>query len=650
MARGRRSKSDNMTKSRSRDIVRKLTGVTGPPEFQDFEYFAEKYLRIMNRPESSSGKDPSDRGRMGMVVPFKLNFVQKDLLARIEAAKAAGKPGRFVILKARRMGLSTLAEGIIGHRCMTQTDRKARIIAHDEDSTDTIFSMLKTFWERMPDGKSEGEEDLRPAARRNNDRRLWLTHPLDESAGLNSEIRVSPALSRDAARSTEIHYFHGSEVAFWPDAKSLMGGLMPILSDDPETLVLMESTANGVGGWFYDKFWEAYNKTDKQGRPIDTDWEAVFYPWHFMPNYQTPIPSELSWEEACRRFDGTLKQMILKYDLSPEQAWWAYKTWQDKLGRDWTWFKQEFPSNPEEAFAFSGRKAFDTDHLSAIQQKYVKNPYFVGDIFDAAEMPEAARINYASTMEPDIRLDEGVELPPLWIWEMPKEGVEYIVATDPSAGMTAGDYTAIQVVEAQTRRQVAEWVGTAKPWPTAERAILLAVYYNEALLSWEIEGPGRAVSDAVDHSEYWRVVERVDPNTIAVERKWGWSTNRATKPRMVESGRSVIDNELQGCIRSERLMVQAQEYKEWYKEPVRRDMVDEGETKAGRVKYGAPPGNHDDAVMAWLQALIVADQEFGVARRPSDIEKERDLRPELSRVRWSDDDFAKKWYEGGTEL
>ena len=635
-----------MSISNSREICWRLTETD---EYQDFGAFAPRFLRIMNKPEASSATAREDRGRMGKIVPFTMNAVQEDLARRIEARRAAGKPGRFVVLKARRMGISTLVEGTIAHRCMTQKDRKARIIAHDEDSTDTIFAILKTFWERMPDG--HGEEDaLRPATRRNNDRRLWMTHPLDESAGLNSDIRVSPAMSRDAARSTEIHYFHGSEVGYWPDAKALMGGLMPILSDDPETLVVMESTANGVGGWFYDKFWEAFTGKDKKGRPVDTDWIGVFYPWHFMPNYTRPLPEGMTAEVALDRFDDTLREMVVKHDLSMEQAWWAYKTWIDKLGRDWTWFKQEFPSNPEEAFAFSGRKAFDSERLGEVKRLYVRPAMFAGDIFDAADMPDNARINYAATMEPDVRQMVAPHPSPLWVWENPQEGREYVVAVDPSSGSTAGDYTCIQVIDAHTRAQVAEWLGTAKPWVTAEKAILLAIRYNEAILSWEVEGPGHAISDAIDHSEYWNPVERQDPNSMTMETKWGWSTNRATKPRMVEAGRTVLDGPLPDCIRSSRLMVQAEEYKEWYKAPLSKEMVDEGEAKAKRVKYGAPPGNYDDSVMAWLQALLVADQEYGVAQRPGDRPTTRDSRPELSRTTWDNDGSGTAWYDGGWEL
>jgi len=636
-----------MTVKRSREIAERLTETE---EYRDFPNFSGKYLRVLNRPETSM------HGKVGQTVPFVLNPVQEDFFQRMMKAREEGRPGRFIVLKARRMGLSTVTQAFMFHQCLTNRDRRAFVTAVDRITTNNIFMMAKKMYDNLPRkasssggkkkysspeelladiDKKEDELDLRPELRRNNDNELWMTHPLDETAGLNSKFEVSVADNVHSTRGFEIHYFHGSEIAFWNDPETFMLGLMQTLSDDPETLVVLESTANGSGGYFHREFWKAWNKEDSEGNPIESDWEAVFYPWWEMPNYRREVPDGVSFDDLLKRFDDTLLGMIQEYDLTPDQAYWAYRVWMDKCQGDWDLFKQEYPGKPEEAFAFSASRVFEEPDLARIECVSTRTPIFVGKIADTSDRVESeSRVNLAGYMKPELLPPSASGEEDLWVWEHPQEDVRYVVAVDPSAGRSSGDWTAIQVVRSDTRVQVAEYRGRCEAMPTAEMAVLLALRYNNALLSWEINGVGHAVSLGIMQTEYWNLYQREQVESVNFDARYGWSTTLATKPIMVHVGIDIVRARMP-VIRSSRLVKEMRMFMELTKKSTSSLALVSGDETYKRVKVGAPPGEHDDLVMAWLQAQAVCDIEHGSANRLDPRAKEL---PPPNWTKWDDDE------------
>src|SRR6185312_17250646 len=73
-------------------------------------------------------------------------------------------------------------------------------------------------------------------------------------------------------------------VAFFPDAKTTMLGLLQSVPDQPNTMVVLESTANGVGDWFHD-MWVKAERGENEFTPI-------FLPWFIQPEYTRKFRSE----------------------------------------------------------------------------------------------------------------------------------------------------------------------------------------------------------------------------------------------------------------------------------------------------------------------------------------------------------------------
>jgi len=228
-------------------------------KLKNFEFYAPKFLKI--------------RDKKGLTVPLVLNSAQRIVYERIKVLKALGKAIKLIILKARQQGISTLAEGLIFHDTASRKGRKSKIVAHDPESTTAIFEMTKFYYDNLP-------ENIAPIKRYDSTKRLVFENPDDKmrrgSAGLRSSIQVATANKKEVRGST-IQNFHASEIAFWPDAEKLMLAALQEIPDHSDTMIILESTGNGVGGYFYDTYWAAKRK--------ENDFEAIFLPWHIFPYY-----------------------------------------------------------------------------------------------------------------------------------------------------------------------------------------------------------------------------------------------------------------------------------------------------------------------------------------------------------------------------
>ena len=130
-----------MSLKRSREIAERLTTTE---RFEDFPKFCETYLKVLNRPETSM------QGKVGETVTLSLNPIQLDFYEKIQRAKREGRPGRFIVLKARRMGLSTVTQALAFHQCLTNRDRRAFVTAVDRITTNNVFLMAKKMYDNLP--------------------------------------------------------------------------------------------------------------------------------------------------------------------------------------------------------------------------------------------------------------------------------------------------------------------------------------------------------------------------------------------------------------------------------------------------------------------------------------------------------------------
>ena len=247
------------------------------------------------------------------LVPLTLNRAQHALIRSLT--------GRDLVLKARQLGISTIVQA---HLFLTAIQRTARIgtLAHDAATTDKLRDMAQFFYEGLP-------EDVQPKRSINNATKA--TYP-----ATHSTVYIATAGNRTAGRGGTYSHVHGSEVAYWKDAAYLMAGLMQGVPTDGQ--IILESTANGQRGWFYEQCMRALDG--------DSAWTLHFFPWWYDDGYRVETPPlVLTSEEA---------HLARTHGLDDAQIAWR-RAKQRELGE---LFAQEYPESAQGAFISSGRGYF----------------------------------------------------------------------------------------------------------------------------------------------------------------------------------------------------------------------------------------------------------------------------------------------------
>ena len=252
-------------------------------------------------PEVTSGllEELTIRDNRARLAPLRLNPGQQILLDAVNAQRAAGRPVRVVLLKARQFGGSTLTQALLFLDALLCSGRESWIVAHNFESSRALFSMARRFFENWP-----CDPPLRA-----------LTATRDELVLDNkSRIFASTAGNVRTGRGFTLHALHASEVAYWPDAEAAMLSLLQTVPDTPGTTVIIESTANGMGGWFHD-LW----RTARAGA---NNFAPVFVGWQHVAEYALAFGNEKERREFEASMDDEEIEIMGAHGLSPEQMRW----------------------------------------------------------------------------------------------------------------------------------------------------------------------------------------------------------------------------------------------------------------------------------------------------------------------------------------
>lgn len=301
----------------------------------DFYHYAHKALVIRTKEEGNK--------------PFRLNDAQKYIHERIEEQlKKTGKV-RAIVLKGRQQGCSTYVEGRFYWKVSHLFGVRAFILTHDQDATNNLFEMVQRYHENCP-------EIIRPSAGSLNAKELLFD-------SLDSGYKVGTAGNKAVGRSSTVQFFHGSEVAFWPNAHEHAKGLLQAIPDADGTEIILESTANGVGNYFHSQ-WELAISGESGFIPI-------FVPWFWQKEYRKDLPEDFELDED----EMELRSL---YSLNDEQIYWRRQKINDLSvsGVDGLHsFRQEYPCNSEEAFQASGIDSLIPSDYVVKAMKATEVPY-----------------------------------------------------------------------------------------------------------------------------------------------------------------------------------------------------------------------------------------------------------------------------------
>jgi len=410
--------------------------------------------------------------------------------------------GQSKIIKIKKMGVremidlqtsvgTYIAEGFVSHNttnaCIDGLDDvlfnrnfKFTIIADSLNHAKEIFEKIQVAWDNFPL------------------RRLYQSDT--ESAREISFNNGSIARVTTSARSTTVNRLHISELgeiaAKYPKkAREIITGSIPAVPTKGR--VDIESTAKGETGLFYELCQEFMDKEPKS--PLD--FKFHFFGWiddkDCSLEGDIPIPQDL-------------KEYQKKHNISDSQIKW-YSEQRKSLKED---IKQEYPTYPDEAFMYSGRKFYDQD----IVDSYMDN-----------------------TQE---GRKEGN-----WIYyEEYKPGHRYGLGADVSEGVgRASNTIVIWDFTPEKPKIVAEYENNEiAPDLFAHEIKNGGEKYGMAVVAPERNNPGHATITELKHIypvnniySYTRTDRRSDEKTKLL----GWDTNLTTKPKMMyELRRAVHDN------------------------------------------------------------------------------------------------------------
>lgn len=445
--------------------------------YDDFEFYAKNAIKIRT-------KDADVR-------PLVLNEPQKKLHAAIEAQRKATGKVRIIILKARQQGFSTYTSGRMYWTLSQRKARKGLVVAHQADSSRTLFDMYRRTHAEMP-------ELLKPTTSYSSRKELAFSN-------LDSSIMVTTAGGEGVARGETFTDAHLSECSFWPSATASdnLNALLQAIPNAPDTSIYIESTANGMSGVFYDLWKGAIEGTNG------------FYPffsgWQDTPEYIEEVPEgfERTYEE---------EDLVKELGLSDEQLMFRRrKIAQNGLDK----FNQEYPSNAEEAFIASGRPVFD--------------PAKIHKMLSECEPPLYQMALEGQTFEKHTRGE-------LKVWKERDLNDVYYIGADVALGIQNGDYSVAQILDSQ-KRLVASWRGHIHPDAYADVLYALGNYYNEATICVENNSHGlltaiRLGRDLAYPYTYTEVAEGAlnDRDSFTI----GFRTTSKTKPLIIDRLRAAL--------------------------------------------------------------------------------------------------------------
>lgn len=531
--------------------------------------FIENYVKI--------------RTKDSKIVPFIINSPQQKLYDIIKEQKQNGKPVRIIILKARQMGFSTMTEGLIYTETSVNKLINSGIITHSDVATNNLFNMFKLMYEQVPG-------PLKPELKASNAKELIFDN--EKGTGLKSKIKCMTAGSNGVGRSDTFNNLHLSELAFWPgDVKQTMTGLLQAVPNLPNTMLIVESTANGFN--YFKTMWDqAVNR--------DNDFIPLFVGWNELPEYTMKYTG----------FDLTSEEIQLKkqFNLTDDQLTWRRWCIKNNCSGDIDQFKQEYPITPEEAFIATGNCVFD-QQLIIDRLKSVPDPIDVGMFKYDYINEQISNIKWVSD-----------KTGPIKIWKIPVDNMFYVIGGDTSG--EGSDYFVGDVIDNQTGEQVAMYRNVTDETLYAHQMYCLGKYYNNSLIGIETNYSTYPIKELerLGYSHMY-VRQKVDSITHNVTLSYGVCTDKKTRP--------IIIGHVQDLMR---------DHIEDINDPV---TLREGLTfiKNDNGRPEAIEGSHDDTIMCLgISHYIRNQQDVYIVKKTHEV-----------KFKWSDD-LKEDYYNADSEI
>lgn len=504
------------------------------------------------------------------VVPFFLNEVQHEFINILNKAIEDYEQGlitsiSLLVLKGRQQGFTTLITAYQLAATITRHNFEGLTLADKSSNTEAIFqNKAKFMYNRLP-------EMIKPTEKYNSKRQLLFDK-------LNSSWSVDTA-TKEVGRSRTINFFHGSECAFWKD------GISKIQASLGETFTqnaikIYETTANGFND--YREMW-------KSGQHINCFfewWKTREYRLNFeTKNMRTKFLNDIDRKKGIWIYDR-LRWLRDEKVLDENQLYWYYKKYQGYIDKEV--IKQEYPCTPDEAFIASGKCYFNTETIikRIDQLEHKENNgvldvgYFKYDLIVKDNKKKIINIRWIS--------DKGGFIK---IYKKPDKGVPYVLGGD-TAGDGSDNFTGV-VIDNTNGKTVAVLKHEKDETFYTRQMYCLGIYYNTALIGIETNFstyPNKVLEEEYEYPNLY-VREKEDDYTGKLEKRYGFRTDRNTRPLILAELQRIINEEPESITDIE----------------IFKEALTFVKNEKGRPE--AQEGNHDDLVMGTAITYYIRDQQ-----------------------------------------
>jgi len=294
------------------------------------------------------------KDKNGVLVQLRLNRAQRYVHAKLEEQLRTTGRIRALVVKGRQQGISTYVSARYYHGASRNRGTSVFILSHDGVASGNLFRMVKRY-------HGNTSQVLRAEVGASNRFQLILNQ-------LDSDYTVGTAGNDNVGRGGTAQKFHGSEAAYWVHAEAIQDAALESIVD-LGTEIILESTANGPVGLFYDKCMKAIKKKG--------DYILIFVPWFWQEEYEREDDgSELSEEE--QKYVG---QYLGEFDEAKGRRkilWRRAKiidfctSHNPKSGPQK--FKRIYPSNPIEAFQATGEGLINAEAIMDARKATISSP------------------------------------------------------------------------------------------------------------------------------------------------------------------------------------------------------------------------------------------------------------------------------------
>lgn len=387
--------------------------------------------------------------------------------------KALAENRNVVAIKPRQCGITTLSSAWVTGQCVfasKEAPETVLCIANKLEQAQEIIIKIRDFLEQVPRWMWGNDYFSPDPNSEKNIKSIFEKDAKGELKLFNGCRVIARASGPNASRGiSAVSVLILDEAAFIEEGVAAFTTAAATMASNPNSKTVMVSTPNGRDELYYNTYRQALNK--------ENNFVAVQFRWYQDPRFN----KYLVWK---KKNEDTGEWMFDQDPIIDEEGGIPYN--------EERWAKLEHEGwKPSAPWYDEMCKQFNNDSMKIAQELDVS---FMGSA-DNVVAPEYIEMQEKlNTREPladyaDPLVEE------TWFWKKPIEGHRYILACDPSRGVSA-DRTAIEIIDMDGRdenglpiiEQVAEYVGKKLGDDIGALCVQYATLYNDAFVVVDCTG------------------------------------------------------------------------------------------------------------------------------------------------------------------